>query len=70
VDAASVADANSDTVSVVPDSGAIVDDAAPPPSGDGSECADLGCFDLFDCVIFHLGNECGFTACENFICVK
>jgi hypothetical protein len=40
------------------------------PASDAAECENLGCFDVFDCAIFHLGNECAFTACVNFICVK
>ena len=33
-------------------------------------CANLGCFDVFDCAIYHAAQfgPCGFTACVNLIC--
>ena len=39
----------------------------PPAAG---SCAELFCFDIFDCAIFHPDEAatCNFTACENFVC--
>jgi hypothetical protein len=39
--------------------------------GAALKCDNAGCFDIFDCVIFHpdLGG-CGFTKCEGLICKK
>ena len=33
-------------------------------------CANLGCFDVFDCAIFHPAEfgPCGFTQCVGLIC--
>jgi hypothetical protein len=33
-------------------------------------CANLGCFDVFDCAIFHPAEfgPCGFTKCVNLTC--
>jgi hypothetical protein len=33
-------------------------------------CANLGCFDVFDCAIFHAAQfgPCGFTQCVNLVC--
>ena len=43
-------------------------------SSDGStpdSCENAVCFDVFDCAVWHLDAlDCGFTACENFVCVK
>jgi hypothetical protein len=49
-------------------------DAAPPPAdapaSDGLSCHNLGCFDVFDCAIYHPVEfgPCGFTQCVNFVC--
>ncbi|MGH7440859.1 MAG: hypothetical protein ACRENE_34715 [Polyangiaceae bacterium] len=39
-------------------------------SADGLVCANLGCFDFPDCVIFHGAQvgPCGFTKCVNLVC--
>jgi hypothetical protein len=46
--------------------------ATPPPAGDagGDMCANLGCFDIFDCAIYHSAQfgPCGFTKCDGLIC--
>jgi hypothetical protein len=48
---------------------------APPEAGmaasaDAATCSNLGCFDIFDCAIYHPAEfgPCGFTQCVNFIC--
>jgi hypothetical protein len=48
---------------------------APPPAtdaGSGGMCANLGCFDIFDCAIYHPAEfgPCGFTQCVGLICTK
>lgn len=49
----------------------------PPPApsdaatlADGMSCGNLGCFDVFDCAIYHAAQfgPCGFTKCVNLIC--
>jgi hypothetical protein len=40
----------------------------PAPVSDAGACANAICFDVFDCAIFHPGNNCGFTKCDGFIC--
>lgn len=46
----------------------------PPPAdpGDGGMCANLGCFDVFDCAIYHAAQfgPCGFTQCVGLVCTK
>jgi hypothetical protein len=39
----------------------------PPPAG---MCENLGCFDIFDCAIFHPDEAavCNFTDCVDFVC--
>jgi hypothetical protein len=35
-------------------------------------CANLGCFDVFDCLIYHAAQfgPCGFTQCVGLVCSK
>jgi hypothetical protein len=45
----------------------------PPPGTSGSDamsCANLGCFDVFDCAIYHAAEfgPCGFTQCVDLVC--
>jgi len=47
----------------------------PPPAmstsaSDAMSCANLGCFDVFDCAIFHPAEfgPCGFTQCVGLVC--
>jgi hypothetical protein len=44
----------------------------PPPPADAGMCANLGCFDVGDCAIYHAAQfgPCGFTQCVAFICSK
>lgn len=38
-------------------------------AADAGSCDNAVCFDVFDCVIWHLDlGYCGFTKCENFVC--
>jgi hypothetical protein len=43
------------------------DASTPPPAG---MCENLGCFDIFDCAIFHPDEAavCNFTDCVDFVC--
>jgi hypothetical protein len=47
---------------------------APPATdgGAGDMCANLGCFDVFDCLIYHAAQfgPCGFTQCVGLVCSK
>ena len=40
--------------------------------GGGDMCANLGCIDVFDCIIYHAAQfgPCGFTKCDGLICKK
>ncbi len=40
------------------------------PASDGLSCHNLGCFDVFDCAIYHPAEfgPCGFTQCVNLVC--
>jgi hypothetical protein len=61
------------TVAPAPSLGSLFPPPAPPtmtsPS-DAMSCANLGCFDVFDCAIFHPAEfgPCGFTQCVGLIC--
>jgi hypothetical protein len=56
-----------DALAPSPDAPAVTDAASSP---DGLVCANLGCFDFPDCVIFHGAQvgPCGFTKCVNLVC--
>jgi hypothetical protein len=66
-DDASDATSASDDAPAAPDSPVA---ALPDAGTDGLVCANLGCFDFFDCAIFHPAEvgPCGFTKCVNLIC--
>lgn len=57
-----------------PGPGGLFPPASPPASAPGSadamSCANLGCFDVFDCAIFHPAEfgPCGFTQCVGLVC--
>jgi hypothetical protein len=61
------------TVAPAPSLGSLF--PPPPPAttsstSDAMSCANLGCFDVFDCAIFHPAEfgPCGFTQCVGLIC--
>ena len=70
--------AASDGAAVNSDGALPADDAAcsaltcmtPPPASDAGTCANLGCIDFLDCVLFHgpQVTPCGFTQCKGLVC--